>query len=178
MSEIDWKARAEAAEERAVVAEAGLSVLGGQWCAEIRAAGRNPCGACAWCCVQARKRAEAAERAARVEPALRDELLWIVSYLAHQDQDANHAWMVRRIRAVLVGKDPTQAGGWMESDGVRAPRHDERERLLARLQKVEVQLGHAQYAMKLLSIELHDVREMDPQTAELTDRLTKILEEP
>ncbi len=53
-----------------------------------------------------------------------EELSWIVSYLAHYDQDANHAWMVRRIRAILAGKDPGSVIGWVETDGVRPPRRD------------------------------------------------------
>lgn len=52
----------------------------------------------------------------------RDELIFIRSYLAHNDQDANHAWMARRINAVLGGVDPSTVAGWAESDGVRAPR--------------------------------------------------------
>jgi hypothetical protein len=52
----------------------------------------------------------------------REELSFIVSYLAHNDQDANHAWMVRRIRAVLAGKDPRTVEPWNEADGVHQPR--------------------------------------------------------
>lgn len=39
--------------------KAANSVLGGKWCKEIRAAGRNPCGACAICCGEARAENEA-----------------------------------------------------------------------------------------------------------------------
>ena len=52
----------------------------------------------------------------------REELQQIVSYLGHFDQDANHAWMVRRIRAVLAGKDPNTVEGWTLHDGVPAPK--------------------------------------------------------
>ena len=52
----------------------------------------------------------------------REELLQIVSYLGHYDQDANHAWMVRRIRAVLVGRNPNVVEGWSMLDGVPEPR--------------------------------------------------------
>lgn len=41
--------------------KAKLSVRGGEWCAENRAAGRGGCDACAWCCKQWRDRAEVAE---------------------------------------------------------------------------------------------------------------------
>ena len=51
----------------------------------------------------------------------RQELLQIVSYLGHYDQDANHAWMARRIRAVLAGKNPSTVEGWSMHDGVPAP---------------------------------------------------------
>lgn len=54
--------------------------------------------------------------------AAREELTFIVSYLGHNDQDANHAWMVRRIRAVLAGKDPNAVEPWSVHDGVRQPR--------------------------------------------------------
>ena len=57
-----------------------------------------------------------------VEEKYREELQQIVSYLGHFDQDANHAWMVRRIRAVLAGKDPNTVKGWTEHDGVPAPK--------------------------------------------------------
>lgn len=56
-------ARAERAEWQLALAEAEVAVRGGEWCAENRAEGRNPCGACAWCCNQAIARAERAERA-------------------------------------------------------------------------------------------------------------------
>lgn len=61
------------------------------------------------------------------QPA-REELKFIISYLGHQDQDANHAWMVRRIRAVLAGKDPRQVEPWNEADGVRKPGIDWKHR--------------------------------------------------
>ena len=66
-----------------------------------------------------------AERAAPAQDSAREELSFIVSYLAHNDQDANHAWMVRRIRAVLAGKDPGAVEPWSEHDGVRRPRRGE-----------------------------------------------------
>lgn len=47
--------------ERLRAAEAVADVRGGEWCAKNRAEGRGPCGACAWCCQQAKERAEAAE---------------------------------------------------------------------------------------------------------------------
>lgn len=54
-----------------------LSVLGGEWCAENRAAGRGPCGACAWCCKQAT-----------------DELSRLRSRLgADDDELITHEWM-------------------------------------------------------------------------------------
>ena len=62
---------------------------------------------------------EATRHATRAE-SYTQELQQIVSYLGHFDQDANHAWMVRRIRAVLAGKDPNTVQGWTEHDGVRA----------------------------------------------------------
>lgn len=37
----------------------------------------------------------------------REELFFIKSYLSHQDQDANHEFIVRRINDVLAGKDPS-----------------------------------------------------------------------
>jgi len=39
---------------RVEIAEAKAAVIGGEWCAENRAAGRDACGACAWCCQTAR----------------------------------------------------------------------------------------------------------------------------
>ena len=48
------RAERDAAIARAELAEAQASVHGGEWCAETRAAGRGPCGACAWCCQQMR----------------------------------------------------------------------------------------------------------------------------
>lgn len=41
-------------------AEAEAAVRGVEWCAANRAAGRGPCGACAWCCKQATERADLA----------------------------------------------------------------------------------------------------------------------
>lgn len=37
----------------------------------------------------------------------REELQFIKSYLSHQDQDADHGFIVRRINDVLAGKDPS-----------------------------------------------------------------------
>lgn len=67
------------------------------------------------------EKGEAEVREAGID-ALRDELRFVIHYLGHHDQDANHAWMVRRIRAVLDGKDPNAVQGWTEHDGVRPPR--------------------------------------------------------
>lgn len=39
--------------------------------------------------------------------AAREELQFIKSYLSHQDQDADHGFIVRRINDVLAGKDPS-----------------------------------------------------------------------
>lgn len=39
--------------------------------------------------------------------AAREELRFIKAYLGHQDQDADHAFLVRRIDAVLAGRDPS-----------------------------------------------------------------------
>jgi hypothetical protein len=47
--------------ERLQNAVALASVTGGEFCAEARAAGRGPCGACSWCVKQAQERAERAE---------------------------------------------------------------------------------------------------------------------
>lgn len=58
----------------------------------------------------------------------REELCFIVHYLGHQDQDANHAWMVRRIRAVLLGEDPSKVEPWNEMDSVRPPGIDWKHR--------------------------------------------------
>lgn len=57
----------------------------------------------------------ARERIFKLEGAL-DELSFIKSYLGHRDQDANHAWMVRRIDAVLAGKDPSTAAPATDAD--------------------------------------------------------------
>lgn len=59
-------------------------------------------------------KAETAKGEAAIE-----ELRQIKSYLGHYDQDANHAWMVRRIDAVLAGRDPSGVVGWTEHDGTR-----------------------------------------------------------
>jgi len=45
--------------ERAIAAEAKAAVIGGDWCKENRAAGRNPCGACAICCAELRAELDA-----------------------------------------------------------------------------------------------------------------------
>ncbi len=37
----------------------------------------------------------------------REELIFIKSYLSHQDQDADHGFIVRRINDVLAGRDPS-----------------------------------------------------------------------
>jgi len=47
--------------ERLQNAVALAAVSGGEFCAEARAAGRGPCGACSWCVKQAQERAERAE---------------------------------------------------------------------------------------------------------------------
>jgi hypothetical protein len=41
--------------------KAEVAVMGGAWCAQNRAEGRDGCGACAWCCQQQKERAEKAE---------------------------------------------------------------------------------------------------------------------
>ena len=64
--------KAEAALE---IAQAKADLIGGEVCAEARAAGRGPCGACAWCVKQATDRAERAEAALERARALADE--WI-----------------------------------------------------------------------------------------------------
>lgn len=63
------------------------------------------------CCVDAPKLRERAEKA-------EEELRHIKTYLGHYDQDANHAWMVRRIDAVLNGRDPGSVEGWTEHDAI------------------------------------------------------------
>lgn len=77
------------------------------------------CASCAQCQAYRETADDEAKQHGERAAALREELSWIVSYLAHYDQDANHAWMVRRIRAVLAGKDPSGVVGWTEMDGVR-----------------------------------------------------------
>jgi len=53
--------RVKQAVERLQNALALAAVSGGEFCAEARAAGRGPCGACSWCVKQAQERAERAE---------------------------------------------------------------------------------------------------------------------
>lgn len=77
------------------------------------------CASCAQCQAYRETADDAAKQHGERAAALSEELLWIVSYLAYYDQDANHAWMVRRICAVLAGKDPSGVVGWTEMDGVR-----------------------------------------------------------
>jgi hypothetical protein len=67
----------------------------------------------------------------------RGELQFIKSYLSHQDQDANHGFIVRRINDVLAGRDPSPdttealiAMGVEERDEARALRDEARKALL------------------------------------------------
>lgn len=58
----EYRLNAETAlRSRAAAAEMRVAVLDGSACAEGRKAGRGGCGMCAWCCREARDRAEAAE---------------------------------------------------------------------------------------------------------------------
>ena len=79
------------------------------------------CAKCERCQVYKKMADDEAARHATRATSYREELLQIVSYLGHYDCDANHAWMVRRIRAVLAGKNPSTVEGWTMLDGVLAP---------------------------------------------------------
>ena len=59
MTDTDWRTRALVAEERLIAAEAKAAVIGGDWCKENRAAGRDSCGACVICCAELRAELEA-----------------------------------------------------------------------------------------------------------------------
>ncbi len=54
--------RVQRAVEHLTNTVAQAAVFGGDFCAEARAEGRGPCGACSWCVQQAQDRAEKAER--------------------------------------------------------------------------------------------------------------------
>ena len=79
------------------------------------------CAKCERCQAYKKMADDETKRHASRATSYREELLQIVSYLGHFDQDANHAWMVRRIRAVLAGKNPSMVEGWSMLDGVAAP---------------------------------------------------------
>jgi hypothetical protein len=36
---------------------------------------------------------------------LREGLRLMISYLGHEDQDANHEWMVMKMKAIVAGED-------------------------------------------------------------------------
>lgn len=72
--------------QRIAVVEAAAAVRGGEWCAENRAAGRGPCGACSWCCLQAVMRAEAAEAELRT---CREQLNAMADAVAAEVPDAD-----------------------------------------------------------------------------------------
>ena len=84
-------------------------------------AAESHCAKCARCQAYKKMADDEAKRHGLRATSYREELLQIVSYLGHYDQDANHAWMVRRIRAVLAGKNPNTVEGWTMQDGVPAP---------------------------------------------------------
>lgn len=86
-----------------------------------RTAAESHCAKCVRCRAYKKMADDEATRHAVRANSYEQEMRQIVSYLGHYDQDANHAWMVRRIRAVLAGKNPNAAVGWTEHDGVRAP---------------------------------------------------------
>ena len=64
------------------------------------------------------------DRQSAPDPA-REELRFIKSYLSHQDQDADHGFLVRRINDVLAGRDPspevTAALAEMQPDELYTP---------------------------------------------------------
>ena len=86
-----------------------------------RTAAESHCAKCARCQAYKKMADDEAKRHSLRATSYREELQQIVSYLGHFDQDANHAWMVRRIRAVLAGKNPSMVEGWSMLDGVPAP---------------------------------------------------------
>ena len=86
-----------------------------------RTAAESHCAKCERCQAYKKMTDDEAARHAACATSYREELMQIVSYLGHYDQDANHAWMVRRIRAVLAGKNPSTVEGWSMLDGVPAP---------------------------------------------------------
>lgn len=66
------------------------AVRGGEWCAENRAAGRDRCGACAWCCSFEKDRAEKAEQelaALREVVKVADELVNISDNFLRDEDD-------------------------------------------------------------------------------------------
>lgn len=60
---------------------------------------------------------------------LREECRMLASYLGHQDQDANHEWMFRRLRAAGAGlPPPDQDLGKREAPFLDLVKHLERQR--------------------------------------------------
>jgi len=69
-----------------VLERAKTAVMGGEWCAENRAAGRDRCGACAWCVNFERERAEKAEALAKqAHGIVYERLVEIGQLVAHLD---------------------------------------------------------------------------------------------
>ncbi len=92
-----------------------------------------------------------------------EELRFIIHYLGHNDQDANHAWMVRRIRCVLAGKNPNEAAPWQESDGVREPKRSPADEI-ERLRNV-IRIGGAMYRAERAAMGIpagHDPNQESP----------------
>lgn len=87
-----------------------------------RTMAESHCSKCARCQAYKAMADDEAKRHGERAKSYREELMQIVSYLAHYDQDANHAWMVRRIRAVMLGKNPNLVEGWSMFDGVPEPK--------------------------------------------------------
>lgn len=51
--------------------------------------------------------------------AYEEELRLMISYLGHQDQDANHGWMVKHMQAVLAGKrEPATLEEYLAREGI------------------------------------------------------------
>lgn len=57
----------------------------------------------------AEARAEGRAEGATERRALRDALALQISYLGHQDQDADHGWMVRKMREALAQQPAPKA---------------------------------------------------------------------
>ncbi len=109
----EWRRRAEAAEAEREVAVAKAAVIGGEWCAENRAAGRGPCGSCSWCCAQSKNRADAAEAARDSARALLKEArvavdLWTDDHRCGEDVSLKPEYAAQlraRIDAETRGED-------------------------------------------------------------------------